>query len=117
MQDIHANTSFTYKNAFAGNNYPDDKVYPINLEFIYDIHIWISKDPMADYINEASKILEKLDDVWHKYSDGNYVSVDSTDTIKPTIKREVIHLLTTRTNTGTGGIAYLDVMYLKKIFE
>ena len=61
------------------------------------VHIWQSTDPMASFVNDAGSMLDNLRSTWE-----NTPSLDA-------IQRDVTHLMTKRGNTGTGGIAYLDV--------
>ena len=56
--------------------------------------IWETTDPYASYINDASNMLSALRNHW--------ISNNGS------ISRDLVHLMTKRTNTGTGGIAYLD---------
>jgi len=62
------------------------------------VHIWNTPDPMSNYTNQASEMLSAFRSIWQ--SDPNLSS----------IQRDETHLLTKRSNTGTGGIAYLDVV-------
>ena len=61
------------------------------------VHIWQSTDPMANFVNNAGSMLDNFRSTWE-----NTPSLDA-------IQRDVTHLMTKRGNTGTGGIAYLDV--------
>ena len=56
--------------------------------------IWETMDPYASHINDASNMLSALKNNW--------ISNNGS------ISRDLVHLMTKRTNTGTGGIAYLD---------
>ena len=58
--------------------------------------IWNSQDPYANITNDAGTMLDALRTQW--------TSNNSS------ISRDLVHLLTKRGNTGTGGIAYLDVL-------
>ena len=58
--------------------------------------IWTTTDPYASYVNSASNMLSALRNHW--------TSNNSS------ISRDLVHLMTKRSNTGTGGIAYLDVL-------
>ena len=58
--------------------------------------IWETIDPYDSYVNEASNMLDALKNNWTS-NNGS-------------ISRDLVHLLTKRSNTGTGGIAYLDVL-------
>ena len=61
------------------------------------VHIWQTGDPMNTIVQDAGAMLDSFRSTWL-----NNNSLNS-------IQRDVTHLLTKRTNTGTGGIAYLDV--------
>ena len=63
---------------------------------IVGIYIWQVTDPYAAYVNDASNMLVALKNVWLSNGSG--------------ISRDLVHLLTKRTNTGTGGIAWLDAL-------
>ncbi|MBT3612206.1 MAG: hypothetical protein HN522_04625, partial [Flavobacteriales bacterium] len=67
----------------------------INISIVTTI-IWETTDPYSAYINDASNMLSALRNHW--------TSNNSS------ISRDLVHLLTKRSNTGTGGIAYLDVL-------
>jgi hypothetical protein len=58
--------------------------------------VWQVTDPYASYVNDASNMLSALKNHW--------ISNNSS------ISRDLVHLLTKRSNTGTGGIAYRDVL-------
>jgi hypothetical protein len=58
--------------------------------------IWNSQDPYANITNDAGTMLDSLRTYWN--------------TNNSSISRDLVHLLTKRGNTGTGGIAYLDVL-------
>ena len=62
------------------------------------VHIWNTPDPMSNYTGQASEMLAAFRDIW--LSDPNLSA----------IQRDETHLLTKRGDTGTGGIAYLDVV-------
>lgn len=68
----------------------------INIQATY-IHVWQDEDPYAEYVEEANDMLNGLRQEW--LNNDNFSVID----------RDLVHLLTRRTNTGTGGIAYLDV--------
>ena len=55
--------------------------------------IWNHTDPYAAFVNDAGAMLESLTDYWVANRAG--------------VSRDLVHLLTKRTNTGTGGIAWL----------
>ena len=58
--------------------------------------IWNTVDPYALIINDAGTMLSTLRNHWTA-NNGS-------------IPRDLVHLLTKRSNTGTGGIAYVDVL-------
>ncbi|HIN41233.1 MAG TPA: hypothetical protein EYM86_02120 [Flavobacteriales bacterium] len=62
------------------------------------VHIWQTADPMSNFTNQASEMLATFRSTWQ------------TDPSLSGIQRDETHLLTKRSNTGTGGIAYLDVV-------
>ena len=67
----------------------------INVQInIVNTIIWNAVDPYASIVNDASAMLVALKNQW--------ISNNSS------INRDLVHLLTKRSNTGTGGIAYLD---------
>ena len=59
-------------------------------------YVWNNTDPYSSYINQPSSMLSELRNYW--------VSNNGL------IGRDIVHLFTKRNNTGTGGIAYLDVL-------
>jgi hypothetical protein len=59
------------------------------------VHLWQSVDPMAAYVNDAGAMLDQFRSTWE-----GTPSLDA-------IQRDITHLVSKRTNTGTGGIAYL----------
>ncbi|MDA0729788.1 MAG: M12 family metallo-peptidase [Bacteroidetes bacterium] len=59
------------------------------------VHLWQSPDPMAAFNNNAGSMLDNFRNTWE-----GTPSLDA-------IQRDITHLLSKRTNTGTGGIAYL----------
>jgi len=63
---------------------------------VVHINIWNTIDPFAGYIAQASAMLGELKNYWQANN--------------ATINRDLVHLLTKRNNTGTGGIAYLDAL-------
>ena len=71
-----------------------------NLVFLQTtyVHIWQTADPMSNYTNQASEMLGVFRSTW------------LNDPILNAIQRDETHLLTKRGDTGTGGIAYLDVV-------
>ena len=58
--------------------------------------IWNTVDPYSSIINDASAMLSTLRNHWTA-NNGS-------------IARDLVHLLTKRSNTGTGGIAYVDAL-------
>ncbi|PCJ80535.1 MAG: hypothetical protein COA49_08690 [Bacteroidetes bacterium] len=62
------------------------------------VHIWQTADPMSNFTNQASEMLANFRSTWQ------------TDPSLSSIQRDETHLLTKRSDTGTGGIAYLDVV-------
>jgi len=69
----------------------------INIEIsIVTTIIWETTDPYASYVSDASNMLGALRNHW---------TLNNSS-----ISRDLVHLLTKRSNTGTGGIAYLDVL-------
>ena len=58
--------------------------------------IWNTTDPYASIINDAGTMLTALRNHWTANNSS--------------ISRDIVHLLTKRSNTGTGGIAYVDVL-------
>ena len=62
----------------------------ITVDYIY---VWNTSDPYSSYVNDAGNMLSALSNYWQ----GN-----------TSVQRDLAHLLTKRTNTGTGGIAWLD---------
>ena len=83
----------------AGVNtiYTNDLNNLINIQASY-IHIWETTDPYASIINEAGSMLNTFRMEWL-----NNANLSG-------IQRDIVHLMTRRDNTGTGGIAYLDVV-------
>ncbi|RPG85179.1 MAG: hypothetical protein CBD69_007750 [Crocinitomicaceae bacterium TMED209] len=69
----------------------------INVQASY-IHVWETTDPYNGIINDASSMLDTFRLEWLNNSNLSG------------IQRDIVHLLSRRTNTGTGGIAYLDVV-------
>ena len=61
------------------------------------VHLWQTQDPMASFTNDAGGMLTNFRSTW-----------EGTSTLDA-VQRDVTHLMTKRNNTGTGGIAYLDV--------
>ena len=67
----------------------------VHLNVVHTI-IWTTADPYASIINDAGAMLSALRNQWTA-NNGS-------------ISRDLVHLLTKRSNTGTGGIAYVDVL-------
>jgi hypothetical protein len=61
------------------------------------INVWEETDPYASYVGNAGGMLDALRSEWLSNPDLSN---------RP---RDLVHLLTRRNNTGTGGIAYLNV--------
>ena len=59
-------------------------------------YIWNTTDPYASWIGQAGDMLEELQNYWQINNSA--------------VNRDLVHLMSKRTNTGTGGIAYLDVL-------
>lgn len=83
----------------AGVNtiYTNDLNGLIDLQIVY-IHTWEFQDPYAALVEDAVGILEELQWTWLNNPDLSAVQWD------------LVHLLSFRQNTGTGGIAYLNVV-------
>ena len=62
------------------------------------VHVWETPDPYANITGNAGSMLDAFRQEWISNPDLNGV------------QRDLVHLLTRRPNTGTGGIAYLDVL-------
>ena len=59
-------------------------------------YIWDTLDPYDTFVNQSSSMLSEIRNYWI--------------TNNSSVSRDLVHLLTKRTNTGTGGIAYLDAL-------
>lgn len=83
----------------AGVNtiYTNDLEALINIQASY-IHVWETTDPYNSFTNDAGGMLDSFRLEW--LNNSNFSG----------IQRDIVHLLTRRQNTGTGGIAYLDVV-------
>ena len=77
--------------------YVDELSSLVNLQASY-VHVWEVTDPYAAYVQNAGSMLNAFRSEW--VSNPALSGID----------RDLVHLLTRRTNTGTGGIAYLDVV-------
>lgn len=62
------------------------------------VHVWETPDPFAGITGNAGSMLNAFRLEWISNPDLNG------------IERDLVHLLTRRPDTGTGGIAYLDVL-------
>ena len=69
----------------------------VNIQASY-IHVWETTDPYNGITNDAGSMLDTFRLEWLNNSNLSG------------IQRDIVHLLSRRTNTGTGGIAYLDVV-------
>ena len=67
----------------------------VHINVVHTI-IWTTADPYALIVNDAGAMLSALRNEWTA-NNGS-------------ISRDLVHLLTKRSNTGTGGIAYVDVL-------
>ena len=83
----------------AGVNtiYTNDLDALINIQASY-IHVWETTDPYNGITNDAGTMLDTFRMEWLTNSD------------LANVQRDLVHLMTRRGNTGTGGIAYLDVV-------
>ena len=61
------------------------------------VHIWQSSDPMSAYVQDAGAMLDSFRNTWQ-----------NNDALS-SVQRDMAHLISKRTNTGTGGIAWLNV--------
>ena len=59
-------------------------------------YVWNTTDPYSTWIAQSSAMLSELKDYWQINN--------------AAINRDLVHLMTKRSNTGTGGIAYLDAL-------
>lgn len=62
------------------------------------VHVWEIEDPYASITGDGGALLTAFRNEWETNS--NFTAV----------QRDLTHYLTRRTNTGTGGIAYVDVV-------
>ena len=60
------------------------------------LHVWMSPDPYASVVNDGGGLLGAFNSEWNNNPNFNAIPLD------------LKHLLTRRTNIGTGGIAYLN---------
>lgn len=103
VDQINANNQLALYNALRdGIHYPrgspyvnNPEIWDYELNLVKSVHIWGQTDPMASYVNDAGNMLGSLRNTW------------LTDPSLVNLTRDYVHLLTTRTNTGTGGIAWL----------
>ena len=77
--------------------YVDELANLVSLQASY-VHVWEETDPYAAYVQNAGSMLDAFRSEW------------VTNPDLSGIDRDLVHLMTRRTNTGTGGIAYLDVV-------
>lgn len=68
----------------------------LDLQATY-VNVWEIADPYASVVNNGGGMLDAFRVEW------------ATNPALVNIPRDITHLLTRRTNTGTGGIAYVDV--------
>ncbi|MAO87509.1 MAG: hypothetical protein CL822_00840 [Crocinitomicaceae bacterium] len=61
------------------------------------VHIWQTSDPMSAYVQDAGAMLDSFRNTWQ------------TNSALNSVQRDMTHLISKRTNTGTGGIAWLNV--------
>ena len=61
------------------------------------VHIWQTSDPMSAFVQDAGAMLDSFRNTWQ------------TNSALNSVQRDMAHLISKRTNTGTGGIAWLDV--------
>ena len=59
------------------------------------MNIWFSPEPWAGIVENAQGMLNSLSDTW------------ATDSYLSAVDRDLVHLISKRGNTGTGGIAWL----------
>lgn len=67
----------------------------ISIQIVH-INIWTTIDPYNSYVNQSSAMLTELRTYWT--ANNGF------------ILRDLVHMMTKRSNTGTGGIAYRDVL-------
>ncbi len=70
-----------------------DDLVTLNARFV---HVWMSEDPYASVVNDGGGLLGAFNSEWNSNPNFNAIPLD------------LKHLFTTRTNIGTGGIAYLN---------
>ena len=69
----------------------------VNISIVSDYaFVWETEDPYNSYVEQSTDMLYSIKDKWN--DDENFESVD----------RDLVHLFTKRTNTGTGGIAFVN---------
>ena len=83
----------------AGVNtiYTNDLEGSINIQASF-IHVWETTDPYDGINNDSGTMLDTFRMEW----------LTNPDLIN--VQRDLVHLMTRRSNTGTGGIAYLSVV-------
>lgn len=77
--------------SFVSGIYDDELDGVTNLQVSY-VNIWTTTDPYAAYVYDYGNMLYTFQSYWQT----NFSGVD----------RNVAHLMTTRSNTGTGGVAF-----------
>ena len=69
----------------------------VNISIVSDYaFVWETEDPYNSYVEQSTDMLYSIKDKWN--DDENFESVN----------RDLVHLFTKRTNTGTGGIAFVN---------
>ena len=70
----------------------------VNISIVSDYaFVWETEDPYNSYVEQSTDMLYSIKDKWND-DDENFESVN----------RDLVHLFTKRTNTGTGGIAFVN---------
>ena len=69
----------------------------VNISIVSDYaFVWETEDPYNSYVEQSTDMLYSIKNKWN--DDENFESVN----------RDLVHLFTKRTNTGTGGIAFVN---------
>ena len=69
----------------------------VNISIVSDYaFVWETEDPYNSYVEQSTDMLYSIKDKWN--DDENFEFVN----------RDLVHLFTKRTNTGTGGIAFVN---------
>ena len=69
----------------------------VNISIVSDYaFVWETEDPYNSYVEQSTDMLYSIKDKWN--DDENFELVN----------RDLVHLFTKRTNTGTGGIAFVN---------